>query len=171
MSRSTKILDRRFFPAGTQIIEEGTQGGRAYTVESGKVEVFSRDANGNIVVIAQLGPGSMIGEIALLTGGNRNASVRVVEDAVLVSITSHDLHKAISTSESFYKKIMRMTMERIRETSMKVARRKPQPEALNIHAVADNVPMSKKERFKKEVVPLLDELKSTLDRFSRTPEK
>ena len=121
MSRSTKILDRRFVPAGTKVIQEGTLGHCAFTIESGKLEVYTTDSDGKTVVISELGPGAIVGEIALMTGKHRNASVRVVEDAILVAVTSHELKHAVGASESFYKKMVLMMMGRIKDTAAKIS--------------------------------------------------
>ena len=61
MSQNIKILDRHFVPAGTIIIEQGALGSRAYMIESGCLEVFVKDAEGNEIILTELGPGCLVG--------------------------------------------------------------------------------------------------------------
>lgn len=122
MARHIKILDRQFIPAGTTIIEQGDMGNRAFLIERGKVEVFVKDAKGNVVILGELGAGAMIGEMAVITGGKRSASVRAIEDSVLVTITARELRDSMG-SESFFHRVMRMTRERMEDTSMKLMKK------------------------------------------------
>ncbi|HUI87159.1 MAG TPA: cyclic nucleotide-binding domain-containing protein [Anaerolineales bacterium] len=76
--------------AGTIIFEEGTQGDTFYLILSGKAIVFrKRKKKGNgegEQRLATLVAGDYFGEEALLTNRRRNASVRVEEEAVLLSL-------------------------------------------------------------------------------------
>src|SRR3972149_3669437 len=105
MSRNTKILDRQCIPAGTIIIEQGAEGGRAFVIESGKGEVFTKNADDEEIIVAELGPGALIGEIALLDNGRRTASVRTLEPTTLITVSGHDFHKAMQKSEHLQSRI------------------------------------------------------------------
>jgi CRP-like cAMP-binding protein len=58
------------FPAGRLICREGALGREAFVLLSGTAVVTRGDA-----VVADLGPGDVVGESALLGDGRRNASV------------------------------------------------------------------------------------------------
>lgn len=56
--------------AGTVLIEQGAMGGEAFVIVDGRVTV-SRDGS----LLASLGRGAVLGEVAVLDGGRRTATV------------------------------------------------------------------------------------------------
>jgi len=73
--------------AGAEIVHQGTPGETFYTLWSGRAEVWQQDFNGNTPrKVAELRPGDTFGEEALITGGTRNASVRMASDGELLEL-------------------------------------------------------------------------------------
>lgn len=72
------------FGKGEVLMHEGDEGDRFYILRKGRVEVYARGQAGapqkHIHDIADSSPENFIGEIALLTGGKRNATVRAITD-------------------------------------------------------------------------------------------
>jgi NTE family protein len=73
---------------GDVIFREGEPGETMYLVVSGQVEVL---AGADQAPLAALGPGSFVGELALLLGEPRSATLRVVADTMLWSLHRPDL--------------------------------------------------------------------------------
>ncbi|HSN06872.1 MAG TPA: DHA2 family efflux MFS transporter permease subunit [Candidatus Angelobacter sp.] len=71
--------------AGDYLFHEGDEAADLYVVKAGRLEVV---AGGSVV--RQLGAGAIIGELALLTGGVRSASIRARRDSHLLRV-SHDV--------------------------------------------------------------------------------
>src|SRR5688500_16091681 len=67
----------------------GEQGSDFYMIQVGRVSVNYPDDNGREVTIAVLGPGDFFGEISLLDGGPRTATIRAQSDVMLVSLSRH----------------------------------------------------------------------------------
>ena len=67
--------------AGEWLIREGDPSGSAYLVRSGRLEV---EVGGRLV--RELGPGDVLGELALLTGERRSAAVRARRDSHVVEV-------------------------------------------------------------------------------------
>jgi NADH dehydrogenase len=88
IARSETIIPLRF-SAGQEIIREGEPGSRFYIVNTGRVEVVRRTAQGE-EVLATLGPGKYFGEVALLKDSLRTATVRAAEDTSVLSIARKD---------------------------------------------------------------------------------
>ncbi|MES1257556.1 MAG: cyclic nucleotide-binding domain-containing protein, partial [Acidobacteriota bacterium] len=88
IARTDMVLPLRF-SAGQDIIRQGEPGSRFYIVNSGKVEVIRRTGTSE-QVLATLGPGKYFGEVALLQGSDRTATVRAVEDTTVLSIARKD---------------------------------------------------------------------------------
>lgn len=63
------------FGAGHRICEQGKPGDCLYVIEVGKAKVKARNDRGKIVPIANVGPGDIIGEIALIDLQPRSADV------------------------------------------------------------------------------------------------
>jgi uncharacterized membrane protein len=68
----------------------GDDGADFYLVQVGRVAVCYPDEMGHEVKIAVLGPGDFFGEISLLDGGPRTATVRAEGDVILLSLSRHD---------------------------------------------------------------------------------
>jgi ABC-type lipoprotein export system ATPase subunit len=64
---------------GATIIQQGSTGDQFFIVTRGKVEVLLHRPHGNDVVVTQFGPGQYFGEIEMLHGGARMASIRASE--------------------------------------------------------------------------------------------
>jgi CRP-like cAMP-binding protein len=70
ISAVAKAGDELDFAAGHELITEGTTGSEAYILLSGNVTVTRKGTK-----LAKLGPGDIIGELALLDQSTRTASV------------------------------------------------------------------------------------------------
>jgi serine/threonine protein kinase len=85
---------RRRFSAGEWIVREGERGERAYIVESGECEVLRATASGE-QVIRRIGPGEVVGELALFTAGPRTASIRALTVMSLLEVTREALEQEL----------------------------------------------------------------------------
>jgi voltage-gated potassium channel len=71
-----------------------------YFIVSGEVDVELTDADD-----VKLGSGDFFGEIALLTGEERNATVRACDDTQLLVLDAHDLDRLMSRVPEIGKRI------------------------------------------------------------------
>lgn len=69
----------REYPPGAVLFREGETGEEMYVVQAGEVRISKRVGNGERV-LATLGPGEFLGEMALLNARPRTATARVTED-------------------------------------------------------------------------------------------
>ena len=76
----------RQFGAGEMLVRAGEPGESMFIVRSGKAEVFGHAADGQIRHIANIGRGDVTGEMALMTGEPRNASVRALTDLEVIEM-------------------------------------------------------------------------------------
>ena len=82
-------------PAGATVLEEGAPGDSLYIIKEGQVEVFTVDVQGAPLTLAQLKEGDFFGEISLLTGRPRTASIKVLQAAELLRLTKNDFDQII----------------------------------------------------------------------------
>ena len=65
----------RTFEEGDIIVTEGEPGTSLFLIVSGEVKVFTRAEHGGHLPLAELGPGDFFGEVSLLTGKPRTATI------------------------------------------------------------------------------------------------
>jgi CRP/FNR family cyclic AMP-dependent transcriptional regulator len=82
----TLLLKTRRFVESEPIVYLGDDGSEFYIVQHGRVAVSHPDESGKEVTLAELGPGNFFGEISLLDGGPRTATVRAEGDVTLLSL-------------------------------------------------------------------------------------
>ena len=83
-------LRERAVPAGEVVIREGELGAWCFVVAEGTIDITVSRSRGT-ARLATLGPGRVVGEIALVDRGPRSASCRAHEDAVILELHAEDL--------------------------------------------------------------------------------
>jgi small-conductance mechanosensitive channel/CRP-like cAMP-binding protein len=78
-------------PAGRVVVEEGDPGSSLFVVIAGLLEAAQRDASGRPRPVGRLLAGDVFGEISLLTGAPRIATVRALTSVTLVEIDKQHL--------------------------------------------------------------------------------
>ncbi len=87
-------MKRRFYKAGGDLIRQGDEGDSMFILFEGLVAVVI-DRDGEEVKVAQMEPGSFFGEMSLLTGDPRSATIRGLTDTVAFEITRDDLDSVL----------------------------------------------------------------------------
>ena len=89
-------LTEKTVGAGQLVFNEGDPADAMYVVVTGEVAVSITDKTlGLSCELARIGPGQPFGEMALLTGGQRSATVRAVDDTVLRVLSRDILYKLV----------------------------------------------------------------------------
>lgn len=102
-------------PGGSLLFEEGSEGDRAYVITEGEVEVVKITGDRE-VLLARRVAGDVIGEMALLDGAPRMASVRASADSTLVTISKEALDHLVQTSASAARSLFSVLLSRWRQT-------------------------------------------------------
>jgi CRP-like cAMP-binding protein len=89
-SRFAELSIDRLFGAGQTVVRQGQDGDSMFVVCQGRVRVTVGE---NGAEVATLGPGAYFGEMSLLTGDPRTATVAAMEDSVLLEITAPDFRR------------------------------------------------------------------------------
>ncbi|MBV9203140.1 MAG: ATP-binding cassette domain-containing protein [Alphaproteobacteria bacterium] len=96
-------MKKRHYPAGETIIREGEPGEEFFLVSDGEVEVIRADHE-----VARLGPGDFFGEVALISGEPRNATVVAEGEVDTYVLGKTDFQTALATSQSFRDQLYRV---------------------------------------------------------------
>jgi CRP-like cAMP-binding protein len=101
-------MRERTFPAGDTVIQEGSGGAGFFVVDDGQAEV---SVGGE--VRATIGPGDYFGEIALLTGSERTATIRAVTDLRCFGLTAWDFKPLVESNPTIAWKLMTTMAQRL----------------------------------------------------------
>ncbi len=94
LDRLAAKLVTRTVPAGQFVFRAGEPGDRYYVIRDGTAEVLDADDR----ILRTLGPDQDFGELALLFGGGRTASVRAATDLTLMSLARKDFAALVKVS-------------------------------------------------------------------------
>jgi hypothetical protein len=112
---------------GSVIINEGDPGTSMYIIASGEVKVYTRPANkSGTVYLARLGEGDFFGEVSVLTGKPRTATITASQRTELLRLDKDKLDGVLSkypgirkVLDDFYKKRAEHTVEAMIESLKK----------------------------------------------------
>lgn len=111
------------FGPGDIVFRQGDQGDRLLVVQSGVLEVVAAPADGtDTVVVAYLGVGEVLGELALLTGSPRSATVRSPEHAVVFAVDKTVFFDLMDLLPAFSRNLCVVLAKRLETTTLKVPR-------------------------------------------------
>ncbi len=80
------LMTERIFQPGQLVMKAGEEVSSLQIIERGEVEIWLIDTDGKKVVLDVLGPGKFIGELAMLTGESRSASVTSSEEVATLEL-------------------------------------------------------------------------------------
>ncbi len=89
-----------------------------YLLARGRLQVWMAPANGcdgDDKLIAEVGPGEMIGEVGLLTGGERSAGLRAVRSSLLLKMSSAAFDRLVQRHPALMRRVAGGIAERLRE--------------------------------------------------------
>jgi CRP-like cAMP-binding protein len=102
-------MRERTFSAGDTVTQEGAGGAGFFVVESGEAEVTVDGAPRGTI-----GPGDYFGEIALLTGSDRTATIRAVSDLHCYGMTPWDFRPLVESNSNIAWKLLTAMAEKLR---------------------------------------------------------
>ncbi|MBM4293699.1 MAG: cyclic nucleotide-binding domain-containing protein [Deltaproteobacteria bacterium] len=94
-------------PSGARIVSQGEAPQAFYVIKSGLVKVFRETADGIRTDLTDLGPGSYFGEVALVTGQPRTASVEAVAETFLIEIAKDDFDQVLDQNPQLARHIIK----------------------------------------------------------------
>jgi CRP-like cAMP-binding protein/thioredoxin reductase/Fe-S-cluster-containing hydrogenase component 2 len=102
--------EARFYRAGEVVFERGDIGSSLFGIASGSVLVEVSAADPSVTV--PIGTGSIFGEVGLISGRRRGATVRAAEDSILVEVPRMAALKLMSAVPAAKRAITRISVER-----------------------------------------------------------
>src|ERR671919_3031660 len=88
-------MEETSFGAGATIFSQGDQGDAFYLIQSGAVQVVVESGAGNSEIVAILGSQDWFGEMALLSGEPRSATIQTVKETICWRLRREDWDELI----------------------------------------------------------------------------
>lgn len=96
--------------AGKEFIAEGAVGREAFIIVDGEASVWRRGK-----LVTTVGPGTVMGEMAVLTGIGRTATVKAETDMTLEVLVRREFLGLLDRSPSMTRKLLVSTINRLQE--------------------------------------------------------
>jgi CRP-like cAMP-binding protein len=111
------------FGPGAVVFKQGEPGDRMYVIKSGVLEVITQPVdNTPAVTVAFLGVGEVVGELALLTGSPRSATIRCPENAELFRLDKAVFDDLMGSLPGMARSMCEVIARRLEATTLKSRR-------------------------------------------------
>jgi CRP-like cAMP-binding protein len=104
-----RLLKERRFAKGETVIMEGSGGAAFFIIDSGQAMVSSKGAE-----LATLGPGDYFGEVALIDGGPRSATVTATTDLICHGLTFWEFRPLVERNGAIGWKLLQALAKQLR---------------------------------------------------------
>lgn len=114
-------ISRCDFDKNNELIKHNTEGTSMFILIEGLLEVFIEDEKNNNIKVAQLTPGDFFGEMSLLTGETRSATVTALTDVVVFEITKPVFEKMLKERVKIIEEISEIVEKRQLQNQKKLS--------------------------------------------------
>ena len=120
LEQIAKVAFRRRVTRQTTIVRAGDSTDSLYVLISGGAKVLNSDEEGREVILTLLGPGEFFGEMGLIDGSPRSASVVAVEPCELLAIGKSEFQRCMQENFQVAQKLMQILVRRLREADRNI---------------------------------------------------
>jgi CRP/FNR family transcriptional regulator, cyclic AMP receptor protein len=121
------------YTAGTLLFSAGDAGDTMYFISSGRVHIFTRDANGEKISITHYGANQVFGELSPIDQRTRSAYAEAADDLSVLSLGREAFLEALHAYPQIGMSMIRSLSWRVRNTTEVLQRQKainaPAPKA------------------------------------------
>jgi CRP/FNR family cyclic AMP-dependent transcriptional regulator len=121
LHRLAERVGRRSWRAGEVLFAQGTPGGSLLVLTSGAVTVYRSSPGGERAALVHLRSPATLGEVTLLDGSPRTATVEAVEDTTALELGRADLLELLHTHPGFLDAVLRSLGGLVRRLSDQAA--------------------------------------------------
>ena len=113
---ATHLIERRF-PKNATVVEEGLPGDYMYVIREGRAKVTKASEDGREKIMNFLEAGAFFGDMALVGDETRSASVKTLEESVLLALSRRDFIDLLRQSPDLSLAVIEELANRLRETN------------------------------------------------------
>lgn len=121
LERIARVAVPRSFPRGTRVLHEGDPGDSCYIVRSGICRVTREHSDGRAITLANLETGDIFGELAMLDGHTRSASVEALEDSELLALPGSDVKALLRDHPELAVRLIEALTRRLRLANERIS--------------------------------------------------
>ncbi|MGZ5342694.1 MAG: Crp/Fnr family transcriptional regulator [Solirubrobacterales bacterium] len=121
LERIAQVAVPRSYPGGTRVFHEGDTGDACYIVRAGACRVTREHSDGRAITLANLTSGDIFGELAMLDGETRSASVEALEDAELLALPATDVKALLRDHPELAVKLVEALTRRLRQANERIS--------------------------------------------------
>jgi len=107
--------NQRRLTAGEILFRMGDEGDAAYIVDSGTLDVYIEHDDGSELLLNEIAQGELVGEMALIDGRKRSASVRARSASMVTRISQAQLQERLERADPVIQLLLASTVERLRQ--------------------------------------------------------
>jgi CRP/FNR family transcriptional regulator, cyclic AMP receptor protein len=122
LERFSRVAVPRSYPDNTRVFHEGDHSDACYIVRSGSFRVTREHSDGRAITLANLGPGDIFGELAMLDGEVRSASVEAIGDGELLALPASDVRALLGRNPEITVKLVGALARRLRLANERISR-------------------------------------------------
>lgn len=111
------VARRHHLKADQTLFTAGDPGDGCYRVETGLLKITVMSASGRERILAILGPGALVGELAMIDAQPRSASVVAARDSEVSYISRHTFEAVAEAHPEVYRHIVNLLVRRLRDTN------------------------------------------------------
>jgi CRP/FNR family transcriptional regulator/CRP/FNR family cyclic AMP-dependent transcriptional regulator len=121
LTRLGRAVVERKYKKGETIVKEGEQAVAFFIIKKGRVEVSQSVGAKRSQKLSELGPGSVFGEMALLDGAPRVATVKALEETECMVLSRWDFIAEVRSNPHIAVSMLPILSRRLREVEAKLA--------------------------------------------------
>ena len=114
------MADERTLTGGEYLFREGESADYGYVVKTGQIEIVKSGVDGEII-LTELGPGSLFGEMALIDGSPRSAGARASVDSSVTEVRSDTFNQYIRNNPDAAVRVMKTLAGQLRSANTDLA--------------------------------------------------
>jgi CRP-like cAMP-binding protein len=118
-----KSCSESSYRPGEHLCRQGERGVAAFLIVSGSVAVEAEIEGGPPLVLAELGQGAMVGELSIIDGDERVASVRALTEVDTLVLTQWSFQGLLRERPTIAASMLPVIVRRFRETTAELRRR------------------------------------------------
>ena len=118
----SRVAVPRSFPAATRVFHEGDRSDACYIVRAGSFRVTREHSDGRAITLATLGAGDIFGELAMLDGEVRSASVEALSDGELLALPAGEVRALLARHPEITVKLVGALVRRLRSANERISR-------------------------------------------------
>ncbi|MCU0754936.1 MAG: EAL domain-containing protein [Xanthomonadales bacterium] len=143
----------RHLAAGEYLFREGDPPDCAYVVDQGQIEI-STEKDGRKLVLSHLGPGDLLGEMAVLDDSPRTADAMAISDCRLTEIRRDQIQERLAETDSIIRTLMLGLLQRYR-LGLSIARGRASHTDARLQASSHSDKATEKMRLESQLIAAL----------------